>query len=189
MRILSGTLHNREIKISKNSQIRPTSSKLRGQVFNICQGTFAGGHALDLFAGSGTIGFEAISRGAAFCTFVEVDTYAVMNLKENISLLHLEAVTKIFPIGVMQALQSLRTTTPFSFVYIDPPYSLIEPLQGLLENIDLHLPLVEGAAVFLETRKKSFIPQPLQTLPLISHRTSGDSDLWEFGKRICDFQR
>ena len=183
MRILAGTLHNREIIIPSSGTIRPTSSKLRGQVFNICQGGIEGGYALDLFAGSGAMGIEAISRGACHCTFVEENRQAVSILKENLSRLQLASVTKILPFDVFKALHTLFSTqAPFSFVYIDPPYSIIEPLQGLLQTIDTLLPMTPGAFVFLETRKKAFTPPPLSTLPLISHRTSGDSDLWHFEK-------
>jgi 16S rRNA G966 N2-methylase RsmD len=107
----------------------------------------------------------------------------VLGLKQNISNLQLESVTKILPVDAFQALRSLvHVATPYSFVYIDPPYALIEPLQGILQTIDSQLPLAPGASIFLETRRKAFTPQPLPSLPLISHRTSGDSDLWEFAK-------
>jgi 16S rRNA (guanine966-N2)-methyltransferase len=185
MRILSGTLHNREITIPATCEIRPTASKLRGQVFNICQGGFAGGRALDLFAGSGAVGIEALSRGASHCTFVECDRQAVLCLQENIDRLHLECVTKIIPVDAIRALKSLSAiSTPFSFVYIDPPYAIVEPLHTILNIIDLQLPLADGAFIFLETKKKAFTPQPLQTLSLISHRSSGDSDLWHFEKSV-----
>ena len=183
MRVLSGSLRQREIKIPTTLALRPTSSKLKMQVFNICQGWTKDGYALDLFAGSGAIGIEAISRGMAHCTFVENDRQAVMHLKATIHSLQLESVTAIVPGDVLRALQNLSCTShPFSFVYIDPPYALIDPLQEILRMIDAQLPLKPGAYVFLETRKKSFTPQLLPTLPLITQRTSGDSDLWHFEK-------
>ena len=183
MRIISGSLHNREIKIPPNATMRPTSSKLRGQVFNICQGYLEDGYALDLFAGSGAMGIEAISRGATHCTFVEHDHLAVTTLRTNLQSLNLEQSTRILETNVERALQtSLLTSPPFSFVYIDPPYILVEPLLGILSTIDLRLPLKQGAFVFLETRKKAYTNQPLATLRLVSQRSSGDSDLWHFEK-------
>jgi 16S rRNA (guanine(966)-N(2))-methyltransferase RsmD len=183
MRILAGSLHNRQIKIPSTGEIRPTSSKLRGQVFNICQGGLEGGYALDLFAGSGAIGIEAISRGSVHCTFVEHNHQTVLTLKANLSQLHLESVTRVLTADIHRALFTLSSTLhPFSFVYIDPPYALIEPLLAILQTIDSQLPLVLGAYVFLETRKKAFTPDPLPTLSLISRRSSGDSDLWHFEK-------
>lgn len=183
MRIISGSLRQREIKIPTTSTIRPTSSKLKMQVFNICQGGIERGYALDLFAGSGAMGIEAISRGMSHCTFVENDRQVAMHLKTTLHQLQLESITTVLPVDVRRALQTLASTAhAFSFVYIDPPYALTEPLQEILRTIDEHLPLVQGAYVFLETRKKAFTPQPLSSLPLISQRSSGDSDLWHFEK-------
>ena len=184
MRILSGTLHNREIRIPAKGNTRPTSAKLRGQVFNICQGLIEDGYVLDLFAGSGAIGIEALSRGAQHCTFVENDHQAVATLRTNLKQLNLDSASTVLPVDGLKALHSLSSTpNPFCFVYIDPPYALTSLFQPILNVIDASLPLVLGAYVFLETRKKSFTPDPLSTLSLISHRTSGDSDLWHFEKK------
>lgn len=184
MRIISGSLRGRALAVSSPS-IRPTASKLRGQVFNICQGGIEGGHALDLFAGSGAMGIEALSRGAAHCTFVENNRQAVLALKSTIHQLHLEASARILSLDVLKALSVLSSEQqPLSFVYIDPPYSLTAPLQQILEIIDTKLALASGGYVFLETRKNSFTPQPLSTLTLVSQRTSGDSELWHFETQV-----
>jgi 16S rRNA (guanine(966)-N(2))-methyltransferase RsmD len=181
MRILSGSLRQREIKIPQTASLRPTSAKLRAQVFNICQGCFAGGYVLDLFAGSGAMGIEALSQGAAHAIFVESDHNTASLLKANLEKFNLQTQSRVLAITVDRALQtSLRSCPPFSFVYIDPPYALTEPLQDLLRTIDETLPLVPGACVFLETRKTAYQHQSLPTLRLISQRTSGDSDLWHF---------
>ena len=183
MKIIAGSLQNKVLLIPKSSPVRPTSSKLRGQVFNICQGCLEGIHALDLFAGSGAMGIEALSRGAVRCVFVEQDRQVAEVLRKNLSNLNLQDKTKILEMDVLKAIRILSTASPpFSFVYIDPPYHLTEPLKALLEQIDASLPLAEGAYLFLETRKGSFIPPKLSSLSLLSHRASGDSDLWEFGK-------
>jgi 16S rRNA (guanine966-N2)-methyltransferase len=183
MRILSGSLHNREIRIPAQGNTRPTSSKLRGQVFNICRGLIVDGYVLDLFAGSGAIGIEALSGGALHCTFVENDQQAVATLRTNLKQLNLEPASTVLPVDVLRALHILSSASnPFCLVYIDPPYALTSLFQPILSAIDSTLPLVQGAYVFLETRRKSFTPETLSTLSLISHRTSGDSDLWHFEK-------
>lgn len=182
MKIIAGSLRNRTLLIPKSSPVRPTSSKLRGQVFNICQGCLEGAHALDLFAGSGAMGIEALSRGAERCVFVEQDRQVVEVLKKNLSDLHLQDKIKILEMDVLKAIRILRSSPPFSFVYIDPPYQQTELLKTLLEQIDVSLPLTEDAHLFVEARKGTFTPQPLSSLSLLSHRVSGDSDLWEFGK-------
>ena len=185
MKIIAGSLRNRTILIPKSSTVRPTAAKLRGQVFNICQGCLEGAHTLDLFAGSGAIGIEALSRGAKACVFVEQDHRVAEVLRKNISLFDLQDKTKILEMDVLKAVRVLSSAPqPFSFVYIDPPYHLTEPLTGLLEQIDRSLPLTEGAHLFLETRKGSFTPPQLSSLSLLSHRVSGDSDLWHFSKNL-----
>ncbi len=181
MRILGGSLRHRDITIPASSGIRPTSSKVRGQVFNICQGGIEEGLALDLFAGSGAMGIEALSRGAQRCIFVDNNHQAIAALRTTLHHLHLESVSTVIPLDVFTALPVLASSSePFSFVYIDPPYAFIDPVHELLHIIDTTLPLSPGAYVFLETRKKTFTPRTLSTLSLVSHRTSGDSDLWQF---------
>jgi 16S rRNA (guanine966-N2)-methyltransferase len=124
MRIFSGTLRQKELVLPKNQDFRPTTSKLRMQVFNICQQGLEGAHMLDLFAGSGAMGFEAISRGAAHCTFVEKEKALVSALHQNIENLGLKNVCTVFPGDVISAIKKL--SQPFSFVYIDPPYDLVD---------------------------------------------------------------
>ena len=185
MRIIAGSFRNREICVPNSLPVRPTSARLRGQVFNICQGCLEGAHALDLFAGSGAMGIEALSRGADRCVFVEQDHQVVETLKKNLRELGLQDTTKILEMDVMKSISALRSASPpFSFVYIDPPYRLTEPLNSLLEQIDETLPLEEGANLFLETRRGSFTPSHLSHLSLLSHRASGDSDLWHFSKAV-----
>jgi 16S rRNA (guanine966-N2)-methyltransferase len=185
MKIIAGSLRNRTIIIPKSSTVRPTSARLRGQVFNICQGCLEGAHALDLFAGSGAMGIEALSRGAERCVFVEQDHRVAEVLKNNLRSLNLQDKTRVLEIDALKAVRTLTSTSPaFSFVYIDPPYHLTEPLTALLEQIDRSLPLEDGANLFLETRAGSFTPPQLPSLSLLSHRISGDSDLWHFAKTL-----
>jgi 16S rRNA (guanine966-N2)-methyltransferase len=185
MKIIAGSLKNRSLLIPTSSTVRPTSSKLRGQVFNICQGYLDGIHALDLFAGSGAMGIEALSRGASRCVFVEQDHQVAETLRKNLCSLKLMEKSRVLEMDVLKAVGILSSSSPpFSFVYIDPPYHLTEPLCSLLEHIDTSLPLEEGATLFLETRKGSFTPPQLSSLSLLSHRSSGDSDLWHFVKAL-----
>lgn len=183
MKIIAGSLRNRTIPLPKQLPVRPTSSKLRGQVFNICQGCIEGVYALDLYAGSGAMGIEALSRGASKIVFVEQDRRVAENLQKNLESFDLLNKTRILTMDALKAVHLLRSTsTPFSFIYIDPPYHTVEPLRSLLEHIDQSLPLTDGANLFVETKKGSFTPPQLSSLSLVSHRASGDSDLWHFTK-------
>ena len=94
LRIISGTLGSRRIKTLRNTNLKPTPEKLREKIFSWLMSDINDARCLDLFAGSGSLGIEAISNGADFCTFVEQNPNLYKNLKENISILCLEEKTK-----------------------------------------------------------------------------------------------
>ena len=161
--------------------MRPTTAKLRMQVFNICQHMIEGARVLDVFAGSGAVGFEALSRGATHCTFVEKDRSAVMMLHKNARELNAEESSTILGIDALSAIKKIHTLPPFSIVYIDPPYDLVGTpyFSELLSVIDHELPMEPGGYLFIETREKSTLPQ-LISFSLVSRRKSGQSELWQF---------
>jgi 16S rRNA (guanine(966)-N(2))-methyltransferase RsmD len=182
MRILAGTLARKEVVIPSNLPVRPTSSKLRKQVFDICQDRIVDTNVLDLFAGSGLMGFEAISRGARSCTFVEKNPVVVSHLRKNIALLGLPSC-HVIPLDAEIALSKFakKNTDPFSFIYIDPPYDIpSQILSRILATIDTSLPVAPGALLFLEVRKKTFSIPPLSSFSLVSSRESGDAELHLF---------
>lgn len=183
MRISSGTLRNKELIFPKGLEARPTTSKVRMQAFNICQHLVEQALFLDLFAGSGAMGFEALSRGATRCTFVEQDRNVVSALRENVKRFGLEESCSILPMDALLAIKKLQNSPPFTLVYIDPPYDLVGSsfFNKLLACIDKDLPLIPGGSLFIETRKKCTEPL-LPSFTLSSRRTSGQSELWHFEK-------
>ena len=94
LRIIGGKFKGRLIKTPKGEKTRPTSAILRKAVFDICQNQITDARFLDLFAGSGAMGLEALSRGASHATFVERDKHSVSCLKENLALLNLRFVKR-----------------------------------------------------------------------------------------------
>ncbi len=182
MRIITGKLRGKHIAIPKKFAIRPTASKVRAQVFNIVGSHIVGANVFELFAGSGAIGIEAISRGATFCTFVESNVSTIRLLRRNLELLGISPQARIFPFDAARAVQrASRATTPFSFIYIDPPYDQIGEIPDLLQKIDGSVPMVDGTILFIESRTNTFTPPPLTRLKLVSSRTSGGTELWEYG--------
>lgn len=153
------------------------------QVFNICQQFVEGAFFLDLFAGSGAMGFEALSRGAAHCTFVEQDRNVASALRENSKRFGLEKNCSILSMDALSAIKKLQDVRPFTLVYIDPPYDLVGSsfFNKLLSCIDKDLPLAPGGSLFIETRKRCAEPI-LPSFTLSSRRTSGQSELWHFEK-------
>lgn len=131
MRIIAGTFKGRSIKTPKTASTRPTQSMLREAIFNICQNEIEGSRFLDLFAGSGAMGIEALSRGAAHATFVEQNRTAIQCIKENIANFHLESVSRLIPIHFKRALVLLEKEQ-FDLIYIDPPYDMSIDLTSIL---------------------------------------------------------
>jgi 16S rRNA (guanine966-N2)-methyltransferase len=133
MRIVAGHHRGRQLVAPRSEATRPTSDRVREAVFNIlAHGVpgFAldGARVLDLFAGTGALGLEALSRGAAFCLFVEESAEARAAIRRNVEALGLEGVTRIFRRDAT-ALGPAGTTGAFGLAFLDPPYG-----RGLAER-------------------------------------------------------
>ena len=129
MRIVGGALRGRAIIAPKSKAIRPTADRLRESLFNILIHSFddpvTGARVLDLFAGTGALGIEALSRGAAFALFVDEGAEARALLRENVATLGLGGTSKIFRRNATK-LGEPNPLAPFSLAFLDPPYG-----QGL----------------------------------------------------------
>lgn len=182
MRIFSGTLRQKSLILPKNQDFRPTTSMLRMQVFNICQSMIEKARVLDIFAGSGAIGFEAISRGAIHCTFVEKEKAMAKALQENIERLGVRDLCRVLAVDALVALKKLQGTQPFSLIYIDPPYDLVETpfFQEFLSLLDQSHLLEKEGRLFIESRKNTLTLPTFSSFSLQSRRTSGQSELCEF---------
>jgi 16S rRNA (guanine966-N2)-methyltransferase len=125
MRVVGGKLRSRPLAGPKTNVIRPTSDRLREALFNILTHSYGdpvtGARVLDLFAGTGALGVEAISRGAAYALFVDEGVEARALLRDNIEALGLGGVTRIFRRDATK-LGPAHPLEPFSLVFLDPPY-------------------------------------------------------------------
>ena len=131
LRILGGDLKNRLLKTPKGPFSKPTMSLLRKAVFDMCQGKIEGASFLDLFACSGAMGIEALSRGASHATFLEKDRKTCHLLHENIALYHLEAKSTLLCSDVFSQIRKLEGS--YDILYIDPPYPLLsDPKNPIL---------------------------------------------------------
>jgi 16S rRNA (guanine966-N2)-methyltransferase len=126
MRIVGGRLRGRALATPKSQAIRPTADRLREAVFNILTHAYGdpvtGARVLDLFAGTGALGLEAISRGAAFALFIDDDAEARALLRENVATLGLGGATRIFRRDATR-LGEAHPVEPFSLLFLDPPYA------------------------------------------------------------------
>jgi 16S rRNA (guanine966-N2)-methyltransferase len=132
MRIVGGRLRGRALAAPKSQAVRPTADRLRESLFNILTHAYgdpiSGARVLDLFAGTGALGLEAISRGAAFALFVDDGAEARALMRQNVEALGVAAVTRIFRRDATK-LGPVHPVEPFSLVFLDPPYG-----KGLAEK-------------------------------------------------------
>jgi 16S rRNA (guanine966-N2)-methyltransferase len=132
MRVIAGRLRSRPIKGPQGDRLRPTADRLRESLFNILAHAYddpvSGARVLDLFAGTGALGIEAISRGAAFALFVDDGVKARALLRENVETLGLGGVTRVFRRDATK-LGPVHPLEPFTLVVLDPPYG-----KGLAEK-------------------------------------------------------
>jgi 16S rRNA (guanine966-N2)-methyltransferase len=132
MRVVGGRLRGRSLANPKSNVIRPTADRLREALFNILVHAYddpiVGARVLDLFAGTGALGIEAVSRGAAFVLFVDDGAEARALLRENVAALGLGGTSKVFRRDATK-LGPAHPIEPFSLVFLDPPYG-----KGLAEK-------------------------------------------------------
>ena len=123
MRVIAGKARRLNLKTVPGRETRPTTDRIKETLFNILQPDIPDCRFLDLFSGSGAIGIEALSRGAAFCVFVEKNPAACACIRENLSFTKLADSGKLLNMDVLQALRSLEGKGSFDCIFMDPPYN------------------------------------------------------------------
>lgn len=181
MRITAGIYKGKSIKTVDTNDVRPTSSKVRESIFNILQSSITGSVMLDLFAGSGIMGFEALSRGASKVVFVEKNSKVIRLLKENIDLF--DKNVDLLPMDSLIAVKKLNGQK-FDIIFVDPPYRAgleFDICSGILEN-EL---LSEDGLLIVEHLSGLNINEILSELPLISIKTKkyGDTTISIYEKK------
>ncbi len=175
MRVVGGALKGRRLASFKGSAIRPTSDKVREAVFNLLAARFPDGFesVLDLFAGTGAMGIEAISRGAARGVFVERDAGAVSVIEKNLTACGIEGSAKVLKREALSALRSLlKDGEGFDLVIIDPPYGselAEEVLKGMVRLLN------PGGFVVLEASKRTPLTGAPEGLQVVMEKSYGDT--------------
>lgn len=179
MRIIGGTARGRRLAPFAGQEIRPTPDRVREALFSILysrHGAMAGCRVLDLFAGSGALGIEALSRGAAHAWFVDSARTAVGTVRENLERCGLLAKATIITGDVWTALPPLAGTGPFDLIFADPPYGR-EQAARLLEAIGRHGLLAADGVLSLETATADQVPAAAGGLHLADQRRYGSTVL------------
>jgi 16S rRNA (guanine966-N2)-methyltransferase len=162
MRVVGGRLKGRNIAAPTSRDIRPTADRLRESVFNILVHAYDnpidGARVLDLFAGTGALGIEAVSRGAAFVLFVDNGAEARALLRNNVEALALGGVTKVYRRDATD-LGPAHPVEPFSLAFLDPPYGKALAEKSLASLRDGGW-LVSGALVVVEEAKAAGFAAP-----------------------------
>jgi 16S rRNA (guanine966-N2)-methyltransferase len=123
MRIIGGAAKGRRLRAPKGQAVRPTADRVKEALFNILPRDFSGAHVLDLFAGSGNLSIEALSRGAARAVLVDASARSAAMIRENLRHLGLTAQTEVWVAPVARSLRTLaRRSDSFDYVFLDPPY-------------------------------------------------------------------
>jgi 16S rRNA (guanine966-N2)-methyltransferase len=183
MRIISGRFKGRTLKAPDNRATRPTADRTRETLFNILAHAewgpeFEGARVIDLFAGSGALGFEAISRGAAFCLFVETDFAARGAIRENAEVLGLLGTTRIHRRSALDlGAKPAGLGTPFDLAFLDPPYG-----QGLggpaVTQLSAGGWIALGALIVLEQGAGEAVPEACeQVASVLAVRETGPAQL------------
>jgi 16S rRNA (guanine966-N2)-methyltransferase len=176
MRVIAGTHRGRTLKAPPGESTRPTSDRVREALFSILGDRVRDARVLDLFAGSGALGLEALSRGASAATFVDDDPKAIAAVKANLETL--KAVAEVRRGDALRFLSGAsKSGAQYDLVFLDPPYRLAERLAPSLSEA-LPAVLAPGAVVVAESDKRA--PLTL-TLPLNDERRYGDTLIRIYG--------
>ncbi|MBO4383047.1 MAG: 16S rRNA (guanine(966)-N(2))-methyltransferase RsmD [Clostridia bacterium] len=157
MRVISGTARGMRLKTLEGLDVRPTTDKVKESLFNIIQFDLEGRRVLDLFAGSGQLGIEALSRGAGHATFVDRSPKAVSVVKDNLSR------TKLAPKATVRQEEAgtflLKSRDTYDVVFLDPPYG-----AGLIESVlpELVRHMSDYGIIVAETSREETLPETVE---------------------------
>ncbi|MEG6508725.1 16S rRNA (guanine(966)-N(2))-methyltransferase RsmD [Methyloligella sp. 2.7D] len=187
MRIIAGKFKSHSLQAPKGDATRPTSDRVRQALFNVLEHgigfDFEGARVLDLFAGTGALGLEALSRGAKFCCFIDEASAARAAIRKNVETLGLTGATKIWRRDATR-LGPVGTLAPFDLIFLDPPYGKDLGEKALLSAYDGGW-LKPDAIAVLEERAGTEIPLPA-SFSVLDRRRHGDTEVSVLGQNSTD---
>ena len=156
MRVITGTARGRKLKEPAGMETRPTTDRVKEGIFSSIQFELEGRRVLDLFGGTGQMGIEALSRGAAHCTFVDLRKEAVAIIRENVALTGFADRAQIVQGDALAFLSRCRET--FDVIFLDPPYGsgLLEKTMELVGTIDI---VSENGIIVCESAQETVLPE------------------------------
>jgi 16S rRNA (guanine966-N2)-methyltransferase len=173
VRVIAGSARGRHLKGGSERGLRPTSDLVRGAMFDMIQAMGADlERVLDLYAGTGALGIEALSRGAGWCDFVEKDARFCRIIRENLTAAGVEEKASVFCIPAERVLTKL--SGEYSLVLADPPYAE-EKADGVLQKLAASSLIGADAVILFEHSKRKTPPEVLGPFPLSTSRRHGDT--------------
>lgn len=183
MRVIAGQLRGRRLRAPEGPQVRPTSDRVKEALFSILGAHVVGARVLDLYAGTGALGIEAISRGATAVTFVEQHPATITYLRQNLTLCGLSDRATIHTGPVDRILSKMaptaRTGDPYRLLLADPPYDHLDDVVRWSAHLPAGL-LADDAVAVVEHRSSSVPPPQIGHLPLARTYRYGDTALSVF---------
>jgi 16S rRNA (guanine(966)-N(2))-methyltransferase RsmD len=183
MRIVGGKAKGRMLKMPGGGKTRPAMSRVKESLFSILACRVEGAAVLDLFAGSGSVGIEALSRGATFAAFVDKSSDCVKVIHENLETLGFAEMSRVYRMDCLGFVRDFSFDRPFDLVFIDPPYlkGLLDPI---LDAIPRSLCFDERTIFTIERQKKDSLELEKKAfLQLVDERVFGDTVLTIFKRR------
>jgi 16S rRNA (guanine966-N2)-methyltransferase len=182
MRVIAGTYRSRLLKSLKGLALRPTSDRLRETLFNVLGPSVASSRFLDLFAGTGAIGIEALSRGAAEVVFVENHAPAAALIRGNLESLGIRNGATVLAVDVLRGLEMLASSkkgqaSGYGYVFLDPPYAASKDYLRVLESLGSGNLLAPGGMVIAEHRRSFDLPEEAGALQRYRVLKQGDAAL------------
>lgn len=183
MRVIAGSAGGRTLFSPAGNRVRPTADRVKEALFSSLTsrfGSFAGLAVLDLFAGSGGLGIEALSRGAATALFVDNHPDSLRLVRKNLEMTGLGPAAEILRMDVLKAVTLLATGDKrFDIILADPPYAEKELIEQLLLQLAANAPLTVDGIIALETDSKTELLLP-ENLTLLNRKAYGDTAVWLF---------
>jgi 16S rRNA (guanine(966)-N(2))-methyltransferase RsmD len=178
MRVIAGKYRSRPLRSLKGQALRPTSDRLRETLFNILGPQVSGATFVDLYAGTGAVGIEALSRGARHAIFAEQHTAAAALIRRNLDSLEIGGEAEILSMDVDGAIEKLESRHVHAqFIFLDPPYAADAEYENALESLGESSIVAPGARVIVEHLKKRVLPERVGDLELARVVAQGDAAL------------
>ncbi|MDR1617268.1 MAG: 16S rRNA (guanine(966)-N(2))-methyltransferase RsmD [Syntrophomonadaceae bacterium] len=181
MRVIAGLAKGRKLNAPSGYLTRPITDMIKGALFNVLGAKVEGAFFLDLFAGSGSVGIEALSRGAEKVYFVDQSQAAAKIIKENIKRCQLEAGASVFMMDAFKALELFkRRQEKFACIYVDPPFTNEKIFSQIMTKLGEYRFLSDEGIIIIRAPKNKELSQSFNNLIQYRYNSYGESSLYYY---------